>query len=47
MTFWQVIFAAVEFVLPVVVVLLVLVLVLVAVGVVLVVEFEHTREVMF
>ena len=46
MTFWQVIFAAVEFVLPVVV-LLALVLVLVAVGVVLVVEFEHTREVMF
>ena len=46
MTFWQVIFAAVEFVLPVVV-LLALVLVLVAVGVALVVELEHTRVVMF
>jgi len=47
-TFWQVIFGAVVFVLAVVelVLVVVFVVVLVAVGVELVVEFEHTSEVM-
>jgi hypothetical protein len=48
-TFWQVIFGAVVFVLAAVVELVlvvVFVVVLVAVGAELVVEFEHTSEVM-